>query len=103
MTVTVCPATGNVPVRSAPALLATEKVTEPFPVPLVAEVSAMKSELLVAVQLQVMPPPTVTVDVPPDMATERLAGDTEKLHEILNVSTGENAVVSVPLVARARQ
>ena len=46
------PATFNDPVRVAPALAATEYVTEPLPVPLLPLVTVIQESLLVTVQVQ---------------------------------------------------
>ena len=68
MTVTVCPAMVSVPLRAVPVLAAMASVTVPFPVPLVPDGIVMNTELLTAVQPQVVGAVTVTVDAPPDAA-----------------------------------
>ena len=55
----------SVPLRCGPVLLATEKSTVPFPVPLAPDVTVMKLALVVAVQPQPLVVMTFTVPVPP--------------------------------------
>src|SRR4051812_1232010 len=104
LTVTVCPATVSVPLR-APLAAATEKVTVPLPVPLAPDVIVMKSDRLVAVQVQDASVVTFTVNVPPLVAEFTEVGDTakEQVPAVRNVSTFEKGPVAVPFVARARQ
>jgi len=63
--VKVCPATVTVPQRARPVLAATAKSTLPSPEPLAPAVMVMNASLLTAVQLQPLPPVTVTLLVPP--------------------------------------
>ena len=58
-----CPPTTIVAVRCGPLLLATEKFTVPFPVPLAPDVIVTKLSLGTAVQLQL--PDAVTLKLPP--------------------------------------
>ena len=62
MTLKVCPPTTIWAVRCGPLLLATEKLTVPFPAPLDPDVTVTKLSLDTAVQLQ--PPGAVTVKLP---------------------------------------
>ncbi|PYQ75365.1 MAG: hypothetical protein DMG01_18900 [Acidobacteria bacterium] len=59
---------------------ATDAESVPLPVPDAADVIVMNDALLVAVQLHVLPAPTVTTMVAPAPATEKLVGDTVMLH-----------------------
>jgi hypothetical protein len=71
----VRPAIVRVPLRVAPVLLlAPEYVTEPFPMPLLAEVTVSQLVLLTAFQTHSEPAVMVTVPVPPAAATELAAG-----------------------------
>src|SRR5262245_57864282 len=103
-TVTVCPATVSVPVRE-PLAAATEKVTVPLPVPLAPDVIVMKSDWLAAVQLHAASVVTLTLKVPPPVGALTDVGETakEQAPAVRNVSTFEKSLVTVPLVARARQ
>jgi len=96
----------SVPVRAAPGLAATENVMEPLPEPLDGLVRTMNPSLLIAAQLQTPAVVMLTVELPPLPLTATLAGESTREHKpppALNDSTRENALVSVPLVARARQ
>jgi hypothetical protein len=62
VTVNDKPAIVSVPVREPPALAATLKPTEPFPVPLPPDVMVIHVALLVAVQVQL--PGVVTLTLP---------------------------------------
>ena len=70
---------------------ATDAESVPLPVPDAADVIVMNDALLVAVQLHVLPAPTVTTIVAPAPATEKLVGDTVMLHgpTVRNVSVDE--------------
>src|SRR5262245_29728573 len=95
-----------VPVRAAPVLARTKKVSEPLPEPLDGLVSTMKASLLIDTQLQTLLVVIVIVELPPAAPTETLVGASpieQRPPPALNDSTAENAVVIVPLVARARQ
>ena len=62
MTVTVWPATVNVPVRAVPVVLAaTLNVTEPMPDPLAPAVTVIQDVVVVAVHEQDVPAMTLTV------------------------------------------
>src|SRR5437899_620777 len=94
------------PVRAAPGLAATEKVSEPLPAPLDGLVSTMNASLLIDTQLQALLVVIVMVVLPPLAPADTLVGDRtieQRPPPALNDSTAEKAVVSVPLVARARQ
>lgn len=78
-TVNVSPAIVSVPVRAAPVLAATLKLTDPFPLPLAPDVIAIHSTLLLAVQVQ--PDVVVTLTGPPGPPvddTGRLEGEIAK-------------------------
>src|SRR2546422_699086 len=70
-TVTVAPATVNVPVRGMPVLAATVAVTLPLPVPFAPLVIVMKLALLMAVQVQPAFALTGVVSEPPPASTVR--------------------------------
>ena len=77
MTVTVCPATVNVPVREAPVVLAaTLNVTEPMPDPLAPAVTVIQDVVVVAVQAQDVPEVTLSVRLVASASTAKLAGVT---------------------------
>ena len=65
VTVTLRPAILNEPVRAAPVLPLTEKLTLPLPRPLAPAVTEMNPELLPAVHGQVGPTVTETAKLPP--------------------------------------
>ena len=76
MTVTVWPATVNVPVRAVPVVLAaTLNVTEPMPDPL-APVTVIQDVVVVAVQEQAVPAMTLTVRLVAIASTAKLSGVT---------------------------
>ena len=81
VTVKVSLATFNVPVRAAPALEATSKLTVPVPVPLVPPVILIQLAVLVAVQGH--PPGVVTLNspVPPPAGRDWPRGSMVTLHE----------------------
>ena len=62
-TVNVAPAIVSVPVRAAPVLAATSKLTDPFPLPLTPDVTVSHGTLLPAVQVQ--PDVVATLTGPP--------------------------------------
>src|SRR5688572_14578366 len=64
----------SVPVRAAPLLAATVKLTVPLPVPDAPAVIVSHSSLLTAPQVQVPPVVTVTLPVPPALGTAWLIG-----------------------------
>jgi hypothetical protein len=66
------------PVRPVPVLVATEKLTEPLPVPLAPEVIVIQPSLLMAVHTQPEGPVTLTAPGPPDSAKDWLEGLIEK-------------------------
>jgi hypothetical protein len=106
LTVTCWPAIDTVPVRAAPVFAATEKVSAPLPEPLERLVSTINPSLLTADQLHPLEVEMLIVELPPAAATVTLFVDRTIAHNpppALNDSTAENAVVNVPLVARARQ
>ena len=77
MTVTVWPATVNVPVRAAPVVLAaTLNVTEPMPDPLAPAVTVIQAVVVVAVQEQAVPAMTLTVRLLAIASTAKLRGVT---------------------------
>jgi len=80
-------------------------VTVPVPVPLAPAVTVMNPALLDAVQLQVVPVVTVTLDDPPLAAMDAVVDDSVNVQgpEVLKRSTFEYSLVVVPSVARARQ
>ncbi len=69
----VCPPTLKLPVREAPVLALTEKLTVPLPVPLAPEVIVIQLSLLLAVHEQLLAVVTVTVPLPAEAGKE--AGD----------------------------
>jgi hypothetical protein len=71
LTVTVAPATVNVPVRGMPVFAATVAVTVPLPVLFAPPVIVMKLALLVAVQVQPALAVTGIVIVPPPASAVR--------------------------------
>ena len=76
MTVTVWPATVNVPVRGVPVVLAaTLNVTEPMPDPL-APVTVIQDVVVVAVQEQAVPAMTLSVRLLAVPSTVKLSGVT---------------------------
>ena len=77
MTVTVCPATVNVPVRAVPVVLAaTLNVTEPMPDPLAPAVTVIQDVVVVAVQEQDVPDVTLSVRLLASASTAKLVGVT---------------------------
>ena len=103
VTVKVCPPIVIVPVRAAPPLAATLKVTVPLPVPDPPAVTAIQGAFEVAVHAQSAPVDVVTptLSVPASAAAFLLDGEIEKLHAaascaIVNVFP---ATVSVPVRA----
>ena len=81
VTVTVCPAMVNVPVRGDVTVLAAmEKATVPLPFPLAPDVIVSQASLLVAVQAQPLGDVTVALLEPAVAAGFRDVGDTEKVH-----------------------
>ena len=69
----VCPPTLKLPVREAPLLALTEKITVPLPVPLAPEVIPIQVSLLLAVQEQLLAVVIVTDPLPAEAGKE--AGD----------------------------
>src|SRR5437899_4381267 len=103
---TACPATVSLPVRAAPVFARTENVMEPFPAPLDGLVSTMNPSSAMANQLHALLVVMVIVKLPPLAPAETAVVDSTYEHRpppALNDSIAENAVVMVPLVARARQ
>ena len=102
MTVSVWPATVNVPTRTLVAVLAAAlNVTVAFPVPLAPLLIVSHAALLEAVQPQLVPPPvTVTsvFELPPPAGKERVAGEMAKVQAEPNCVTVTvwPATVSVP-------
>ena len=77
VTVTVCPATVNVPVREAPVVLAaTLNVTEPMPEPLAPAVTVIHDVVVVAVHAQDVPEVTLSVRLVASASTAKLVGVT---------------------------
>jgi hypothetical protein len=75
VTVKVCPAIVNVPVRCEIVVFAaTLYGTLPFPVPLVAPVSVIHAAFVVADHVQPLPTVTVTLPVAPPEAADTLVG-----------------------------
>ena len=86
VTVSVCPATVRVPTRWLVVVLAVAlNVTVPFPVPLVPLPIVSQAALLVAVQLQLVPPVTMTsvLEFPPPELNVRVVGDMPNVQEEL--------------------
>ena len=75
LTVMVWPEMVTVPVRAAPVLAMTEKVSEPLPDPLDGLVSAMNASLLIDTQLQTLLVVIVIVELPPPAPTDTLVGE----------------------------
>src|SRR6266487_6661110 len=103
---TAWPETVSLPVRAAPVFASTENVMAPLPDPLDTLVSSRNPSLLIADQLHAPLVVMLIVKLPPLAPTERLVVDSTYAHRpppALNDSIAENAVVIVPLVARARQ
>lgn len=94
------PAIVMVPVRGAALLFgATEKLVEPFPEPLAPPVMVTHDVLLVAVQLHPVAAITLTDELVPGAATDRLEGEIEYEHQAalwLTVN-GCPAIVRVPV------
>ena len=65
VTVNVCPAIVNVPVRALPLFEATVNPTDPLPVPVAPDVTVIHDTALVAVQVQAAGVDTATEPVPP--------------------------------------
>jgi len=77
LTVTVCPATVNVPVRAVPVVLAaTLNVTEPMPDPLAPAVMVIQAVVVVAVQAQDVPDVTLSVRLFASESTSNVSGVT---------------------------
>ena len=77
MTVTVCPATVNVPMREAPVVFAPMlNVTEPMPEPLAPAVTVIHDVVVVAVQEQDVPEVTLSVRLLASASTAKLVGVT---------------------------
>ena len=77
MTVTVCPATVNVPVRAAAVeLAATLKVTEPMPDPVAPAVTVIQEVVVLAVQAQDVPDVTLSVRLVAIASTSKVVGVT---------------------------
>ena len=77
MTVTVWPATVNVPVRAVPVVLAaTLNVTEPMPDPLAPAVTVIQAVVVVAVQEHDVPEVTLSVRLVASASTSKLVGVT---------------------------
>ena len=77
MTVTVCPATVNVPVRGVPVVLAaTLKVTEPIPDPLAPAVTVIQEVVVLAVHEQDVPDVTLSVRLVAIASTSKVVGVT---------------------------
>ena len=75
MTVTVCPAIVNVPVRAAPVVFAAMlNVTEPMPDPLAPAVTVIHDVVVVAVQEQDVPDVTLSVRLLASASTSKLVG-----------------------------
>ena len=68
----VCPPTTIVAERGAPLLLATEKLTVPFPEPLAPEVIVTKLLVRTAFQLQLAAALTLKLPVPPALLNDWL-------------------------------
>jgi hypothetical protein len=97
--VNVLPATVNVPVREpVPVLVATLKVTGPFPLPLAPALMVIHAALLEAVQVQPVDAVTVTVpELAPD-ATLADIGEIVGAHVVACVTVKVlPAIVSVPV------
>ena len=81
MTVTVWPATINVPVRVAPVVFAPMlNVTEPMPDPLAPAVTVSQDVVVVAVHEQAVPAMTLTVRLLAIASTAKLSGVTVPVH-----------------------
>ncbi len=76
VTVTVCPATVTVPIRSAPESAATLMTAPPLPLPLAPDVSVMNDADVLAVQAQPLCVVTDRVAAPPIAAGRIAVGDT---------------------------
>ena len=77
MTVTVCPATVNVPRREAPVVFAAMlNVTEPMPDPVAPAVTVIQVAVVVAVHEQAVPAMTLTVRLVAIASTAKLSGVT---------------------------
>ena len=77
MTVTVWPATVNVPVRAVPVVLAAMlNVTEPMPDPLAPAVTVIHGVAVVAVQEHDVPDVTLSVRLVASESTVKLTGVT---------------------------
>ncbi len=99
VTVTVCPATVSVPVRSAVDVFAVAlKVTVPFPLPLAPLLMVSQAALLAAVQAHPLAAVTPVVDEPAAEVNERDVGDTPnvQLTPLCVTVTVCPAMVSVP-------
>ena len=76
--------------RAPPLFSSTPNATEPFPLPLLPEVTVTHPAPLLAVQEQPLPADTATVPLPPDAALEKLVELIEYAHE-----TGAAACVTL--------
>ena len=74
MTVKVCPAAVIVPLRCGPLSAATEKLTDPLPLPLAPAVIVIQAALLAAVQAQPVVVETLVLPLPPAAAKFWLPG-----------------------------
>lgn len=70
----------SAPVRCAPVFAATEKLTDPLPVPAAPEVTVSQSRFEAAVHPHVSPVEIVTVPPPPAAPTIWPAGEIESVH-----------------------
>ena len=81
VTVNVCPAIVNVPVREAATVLAaTSKWTVPLPRPLAPDDTLSHVSLAAAVQTQASPAETVTWPLPPLALNDCVSGEIAKVH-----------------------
>jgi len=103
LTVNVWPAIVSVPVRAAPALAATVKLTEPPPLPDAPAVIVIQSGLLdVAVQAQPAAAVTVVEPEPPALSAFCEVGAMLNEHAAASVTVnGWPAIVNVPVRAAA--
>ena len=77
VTVNVCPATVNVPLRAEPAFGATANATEPFPVPDAPDVTTIQPAFDAAVHAHPFDAVTFTDPLPPPTPTFWLEGEIE--------------------------
>ena len=80
VTVTVCPATVIVPVRSSSEFVDTLNPTDPLSVPDEPDVTVIHGALLLEVHGQPAAVVTVTLPVPPPAATDWVRGVTSNVH-----------------------